>query len=194
MFNIAEVAVISNYNVRFSSETHDMFTMDQSNKLLPVNYHEIMDTSMYDLEGISTQPHIQSGQMLTSEEPSNEMFLTIQVPTNQSTNGLAEANFEIDQQMEMSVTDQQMEMSVNEKQNSCSQSSCCKGYQKILNKIDYFQKKNSKDIGLLRQELSSNSKLLVQLLNSLQQSEDHTEVNGNVANEHIQDEPAQLNI
>lgn len=77
-----------------------------------------------------------------------EVFMTIGLPTtSQSTN-----------------IDQDTTIEENSIQQLDSRGSCCKGYQKIVNKMDYLHKKFSAQFGVIRQEISANRKLLQQLL------------------------------
>lgn len=72
-----------------------------------------------------------------------------------------------------------------------AQGSCCKGHQKVMNKLDYVNKKISKEVSLLRQETAGNRKLLVQVLSLLQPGQN--EANHEQTGEN-QDEQAQLNV
>lgn len=80
---------------------------------------------------------------------------------------------------------------INEQQNNTG--CCCKTIQKLLNKVNYVHKTVSKELSVVRREVGQNRKLLLQLLNSKEASEEHIEENPNVT-EAIQDGPAQLNV
>lgn len=154
---------------------------------MPTDF-DVMDRSMFG--SANSAPHLHHNQHdgLTGilDDLTQEMFLTIQVPSvNEACNDSLDLNFEMDQPTEITTNNN------NKQQNNAA--CCCKTIQKVLNKINYVHKTVSKELSVVRQEVGQNRKLLLQLLNTKEASEEHTEENPNVT-EAIQDEPAQLNV
>ncbi len=99
----------------------------------------------------------------------NEKFITIEVPTVNKTNC---------QQTQSNIDDDDEDMATTgdtaNQQSSCTQN-CCKLHQKVMNKIDYLQKKWFKELSLLRQEGNANRELLLRVLNLLSPTERQAE-------------------
>lgn len=184
----SEVSTISNYNFQYATDAQNLYTLDGSNNILPIDIGALMDESLFSPQNQnSTERSIQS--TLTSQEglvdPSNEMFVTINLPiVDQSPEGSSEMNYQV------SASEN------NDLQNSCAPGkSCCKCHQKILNKIDYVQKKHSKELALVRQETSEMRKLLEQVLKSRsqRQSIEVSEGNGDEGDD-IQGDPVHVDM
>lgn len=96
-------------------------------------------------------------------------FVSVQIPTPNIIESRDIPDDDDDQQM------QQVGETLD--QNSRCTNGCCKSYQKVLNKIDYHQKKWCKEFGLLHQESNANRQLLLRVLNILSPDDEPTDEN-----------------
>lgn len=168
---------ISNYNISFQNDR----PTDQGMFAL-VDEHDILDFNQVMTEGIFESVNGNSVQ------PLQDALLTeANVPNTYSGKLMTLVNNDTDtpaQRETLHYEDQQLETgddTVDQQQESCGQS-CCKLYQKVLNKIDYVQKKWSKEFGLLRHESRLNQQLLLRVLKAVETNEGQF---GDIQNEQI---------
>lgn len=158
-----------------------MYTFPDENAILGVSIDQLLKDGVFDTEdGSLPVQTIEVEDTLSSER--NEIRLTINEPAmNQASSTLV--------QRDIFDEDQEIETGGDEIINP-PQSNCCKAHQKVLNKIDYVQKKLSKEMSVLRQETRSNRQLLLRVLNLLSP----TEVQAEDVRDDQMEEPAQLQI
>ncbi|XP_037032230.1 uncharacterized protein LOC119071484 [Bradysia coprophila] len=191
------VNAISNYNIRFATDAQDLFTLDQSNNILSIDMDQLAEESLFG-SGNQTSHSVQQPtsysqtiQPTFSSPPNRQTFASLgnfAEPLNETFMAINEVLNEEDMNEErISEMDGQVSATETDLQNCAPNTDCCKGHQKILNKIDYVQKKLSKELGQLRQETNGNRKLLLQLLK-------RNEDDGNGQPEDVQDEPVHLDM
>lgn len=170
---ISEVSTVPNFNFQFATDTSDLFSIGASN-FLPIDIGPLMSESMFAPESENLPSlSIQQTEEAFADQ-SNEVFVTLNVPIiNEAAEKLSEERIGLNEDSEMTATDDNNDSQHFHDQNT----GCCKGHQKVLNKMDYAQKKILKELGLLRQETNSNRKLMLQLLQTRRPFNDETESN-----------------
>lgn len=150
----------------FASTAQQVVSLDQA---ITDNLSQLINGSRFQNQSTSSvqsaavesiqNGHVQSigNENGTFGSPS-ELFLTI-LPASQNDTGNRQTDVHSRcDENDMTTTDD------GDNFIDCSQVNCCKGHQRVLNKIDYVHKKFSKELSLLREETTSIRKMLLQLL------------------------------
>lgn len=160
---ISEVSTISNFDLEFCTVPQDLFDLSTANTdgVPAIDIGPLLNENIFltNSENLTIAP---TGNIA---DCSNEMFVTMNVPV---------CNEEVEESVD---NDEHGTSENNESQNVTQTNSCCKCHQKVLNKIDYVQKKLFKEMSSIRQEAASNRKLLLQILQTQQPSNVEFEAN-----------------
>ncbi|XP_037050024.1 uncharacterized protein LOC119084233 [Bradysia coprophila] len=167
---------ISNYNICFQADDqflNQFITLDGDSDILG-EFSQVMDDGSLELRSPVQAAQISQGTVFgegNAPRVSDDLQI-IGTAINESEDALDDDRY----------NDQQID-TIDQQQARCSSSgSCCKSHQKVLNKIDYLQKKWCKEMSVLRQESSSNRQLLLQVISLLRPTEGQTDktVNGQI--------------
>lgn len=190
-----EITQIESYNSHFATTDQKFVTLDQTitddlNQLINESLLEhrpvssMQNATVRSMQNIPVQPIVNGSDMFDSP---SELFLTI-LPATENDPGYQQ-------------TDAQPRCAENDMMNDNGDSvisclNCCKGHQRVLNKIDYVHKKFSKDLSLLREETSSIRKLLMQLLDQQRQGQQNETVinEGDGQAEPVSIEPVKVDV
>lgn len=110
------------------------FTLS-SDSILPLNLDQFLNGGAFEPDNNqSDEPHQSIESVLigdgTLSDLTNEMFIAIDVPTTIVTDQVQKEKCYVEDQQTITQDNG------NDQQPNCSQISCCKGHQKVLNKID----------------------------------------------------------